>query len=130
MYILILITGPSCWCQYCVGGQNHIYTKKYSKWIMDWVESIEKIIRGLMRLNRSESLIAESENQRVKLALGSVRKETLFRAVSNSIQWICLKSQQEKKHKLCFLTDWGKGMYSGAGLLKLMQEERELKFQE
>ena len=58
------------------------------------VEFIEKMIRGLTRLNRSKSLISESEDQR---ALGSVRKETLLRAVSDPTQWICLKSQPEKK---------------------------------
>lgn len=57
----------------------------------------------------------------------------MFRAVSNSIQWICLKSQQEKKNtNFASLQTEGKGGILGVGgrLLKLMQEERELKFQE
>ena len=45
-------------------------------------------MRGLTRLSRSESLISESRNQRVELALESIRK-----------QWVCLKSQPGEKQK-------------------------------
>lgn len=89
------------------------------------IEFIEKMIRGLTRLNRSKSLISESEDQR---ALGSIRKETLFRAVSDPTQWICLKSQPEKKQTQTLLP-YGlelskREVFWGKKWLKLMQEGR------
>lgn len=85
-------------------------------------------MRGLTRLSRSKSLISESRDQRVELAQRVLGSRFQFRAVSDSTQWGCLKSQtgEEQKTKI-FASLYGlKEVFQEKNVLKLIQEGRRL----
>lgn len=109
-------TNPSGWCQYCAWGQNHIYTKKYSRGIM-YLEPGEKKWREVWEgWTGQRVLISENKDQSIKLALGSIRKETCSEQFQT--QPTRKTTTSEKYQLLPWGLDWGKGSSSGGGGVK------------